>query len=46
VPVFGLSGIEIQPEEERSHGLNERVPVRSLYESREYWNQLVRTLLR
>jgi acetylornithine deacetylase/succinyl-diaminopimelate desuccinylase-like protein len=46
VPVFGLSGIEIQPEDERSHGLNERVPVRSLYESREYWNQLVRTLLR
>jgi acetylornithine deacetylase/succinyl-diaminopimelate desuccinylase-like protein len=34
VPVFGLSAIEIAPEEERSHGLNERVPVRSLYESR------------
>ena len=45
VPVFGLSGIEIQPEDERSHGLNERVPVRSVYESREFWNQLVRTLL-
>lgn len=45
VPVFGLSGIEIAPEEERSHGLNERVPVRSLYESREYWNALVRTLV-
>jgi len=46
VPVFGLSGIEIQPEDERSHGLNERVPVRSVYQSREYWNLLVRTLLR
>jgi acetylornithine deacetylase/succinyl-diaminopimelate desuccinylase-like protein len=46
VPVFGLSGIEIQPEDERAHGLDERVPVRSVYESREFWNQLVRTLLR
>jgi acetylornithine deacetylase/succinyl-diaminopimelate desuccinylase-like protein len=46
VPVFGVSAIEIQPDEDRSHGLNERVPVRSLYESREYWNALVRALLR
>jgi acetylornithine deacetylase/succinyl-diaminopimelate desuccinylase-like protein len=45
VPVFGLSGIEIRPEDERSHGLNERVPVRSLYESREFWNRMVRSLL-
>ena len=46
VPVFGLSGIEIRPEDERSHGLNERVPVRSLYESREFWNVMVRTLVK
>lgn len=46
VPVFGPSGIEIQPEDERAHGQNERVPVRSVYESREFWNQMVRTLLR
>ena len=46
VPVFGLSGIEIRPEDERSHGLNERVPVRSLYESREFWNAMVRTLVK
>jgi acetylornithine deacetylase/succinyl-diaminopimelate desuccinylase-like protein len=46
VPVFGLSAIEIPPDDDRSHGLNERVPVRSLYESREYWYTLVKTLLR
>ena len=45
VPVFGVSAIEIPPEEERAHGLNERVPVRSLYESREYWYALVKALL-
>lgn len=46
VPVFGVAAIEIPPEEDRAHGLNERVPVRSLYESREYWYALVKTLLR
>jgi acetylornithine deacetylase/succinyl-diaminopimelate desuccinylase-like protein len=46
VPVFGLSAIEIPPDDDRSHGLNERVPVRSLYESREYLYTLVKTLLR
>lgn len=46
VPVFGVSGIEIQPEDERSHGLDERLPVRSLYESREFWDRMVKTLLR
>lgn len=45
VPVFGVSAIEIPPEEDRAHGLNERVPVRSLYESREYWYALVKALL-
>jgi acetylornithine deacetylase/succinyl-diaminopimelate desuccinylase-like protein len=45
IPVFGPSGIEIAPEESRSHGLDERVPVASVYRAREYWNTLVRTLL-
>jgi acetylornithine deacetylase/succinyl-diaminopimelate desuccinylase-like protein len=45
VPVFGVSAIEIPPDEDRSHGLNERVPVRSLYEAREYWYVLVKALL-
>ena len=46
IPVFGLSGIEIPPDQSRSHGLDERVPVASLYRAREYWYTLVKTLLR
>lgn len=45
VPVFGLSAIEMAPEEDRSHGLDERVPVRSVFEAREYWYALVRMLM-
>lgn len=45
VPVFGLSAIEIDPAEDRSHGLDERAPVRSVFESREYWYGLVKALL-
>jgi acetylornithine deacetylase/succinyl-diaminopimelate desuccinylase-like protein len=46
VPTYGLSAILIAPGDDRAHGLDERVPVRSLYESREYWHALVRRLLR
>ena len=45
VPVYGLSALEIAPEFDRSHGLDERVPVRALYASREYWYALVQALL-
>jgi acetylornithine deacetylase/succinyl-diaminopimelate desuccinylase-like protein len=46
VPVFGVSGIEIQPEDERSHGLDERVPVRSVYAAREFWDRMVKAILK
>jgi len=45
IPVFGPSGIEIPPGESPSHGLDERVPVASLYGAREHWYTLVKTLL-
>ena len=45
VPVYGLAAILIDPADERAHGLDEKIPVRSLYESREYWYQLVKRLL-
>lgn len=45
VPVFGLSAIEIDPADDRSHGLDERAPVKSVFESREYWYALVKALL-
>jgi acetylornithine deacetylase/succinyl-diaminopimelate desuccinylase-like protein len=44
VPVFGVAGLELQPEDDFSHGLNERVPVRSLYRARVFWDRLVRAL--
>jgi len=44
VPVYGVSGILMDPADDRSHGLDERVPVKSLFESREFWYQLVKRL--
>lgn len=44
VPVFGLAALAVQPEDERSHGLNERVPVVSLYRARAFWDKMVREL--
>jgi acetylornithine deacetylase/succinyl-diaminopimelate desuccinylase-like protein len=45
VPVYGISAIEIAPDDDRSHGLDERVPVKSVYEAREFWYALVTSTL-
>jgi acetylornithine deacetylase/succinyl-diaminopimelate desuccinylase-like protein len=45
VPVYGVAGILMNPEDDRSHGLDEKVPVKSLYESRRFWDRLVKALL-
>ncbi|MGE0621610.1 MAG: M20/M25/M40 family metallo-hydrolase [Pseudomonadales bacterium] len=42
IPTYGVNGMFIQPERARAHGLNESIPVRSLYESREFLDRLVR----
>lgn len=44
VPVFGIAAIAVQPEDERSHGLDERVPVASVYRARTFWDKMVREL--
>ncbi|MGQ0648018.1 MAG: M20/M25/M40 family metallo-hydrolase [Gemmatimonadaceae bacterium] len=44
VPVYGVSAIQMAPQDDRSHGLDERVPVQSLYVAREFWYQMVKTL--
>ena len=44
VPVFGLGALQLQSQDDRSHGLDERVPVASLYKAREYWYRLVKAL--
>ena len=44
VPVYGVAALLMNEGDDRSHGLNEGVPVRSLYQARTYWDQLVRVL--
>lgn len=44
VPVYGVSALQNQPEDDFAHGLNERIPVASLYRARVFWDRLVRSL--
>jgi acetylornithine deacetylase/succinyl-diaminopimelate desuccinylase-like protein len=42
IPTYSITGMFVDPGNVNAHGLNERVPVRSLYESREFLNRLIR----
>ena len=42
IPTYGLSGMFMTSENSGIHGLNEHVPVRSLYESRDFLYDLVK----
>jgi acetylornithine deacetylase/succinyl-diaminopimelate desuccinylase-like protein len=42
IPTYGVSGIFADPETTNAHGLNERVKVTSLYEGRQFLDQLIR----
>jgi acetylornithine deacetylase/succinyl-diaminopimelate desuccinylase-like protein len=42
IPTYGVSGIFSDPETTNAHGLNERVRVQSLYEGREFLDQLIK----
>jgi acetylornithine deacetylase/succinyl-diaminopimelate desuccinylase-like protein len=42
IPTYGLSGLFQPPGPSGAHGLNERVPVRSVYESREFLYRVVK----
>jgi acetylornithine deacetylase/succinyl-diaminopimelate desuccinylase-like protein len=44
VPVYGVSGLFMPPEDDHSHGLDERVSVKALFDAREFWDRLVRAL--
>lgn len=44
IPVYGVSGIFMEFGENRAHGRNERIPVRSFFESTEFLYRLVKTL--
>ena len=42
IPVYGAPGIFIEKDMSGIHGLNERIPVKSLYDGRDYLYDLVR----
>jgi len=42
IPCYGISGLFTDPADNRSHGLNERMPVKSLYDGQEFLYRLVR----
>ena len=45
IPVFGVDGSwGISPDDERSHGLDERIPVRAAYDNVLHWEMLIRDL--
>ena len=45
IPVYGVEGsYGISPDDERAHGLDERLPVKAFYDNVVHWEYLVRTL--
>ena len=45
IPVYGADGSwGISPDDERSHGLDERIPVRAMYDDVVHWEMLIREL--
>ena len=45
IPVYGVDGTwVISPEDERAHGLDERVPVRAMYDNVVFWETVLKDL--
>lgn len=44
IPCNGISGLFTEPSDYRAHGLNERMPVKSLYDGQEFLYRLVKAL--
>jgi acetylornithine deacetylase/succinyl-diaminopimelate desuccinylase-like protein len=45
IPVFGVDGgWGISPDDERAHGLDERIPVRAMYDDVLHWEMMMREL--
>jgi acetylornithine deacetylase/succinyl-diaminopimelate desuccinylase-like protein len=45
IPTYGMSGMFSQGNEVNAHGTNEKIRVKSVYESREFLESIVRTLV-
>ena len=45
IPVYGVEGSwGISPDDERAHGLDERLPVRAIYDNVLHWEMMVTAL--
>ena len=45
IPVYGMDGSwVIAPEDERAHGLDERMPVRAVYDNVLFWEMALKQL--
>lgn len=44
IPVYGVSAIFDDPDDDRAHGRDERVAVARFYEALEFWNRLARRM--
>jgi acetylornithine deacetylase/succinyl-diaminopimelate desuccinylase-like protein len=44
IPMYGVSGLFVDPSATGVHGLDERIPVKSLYEGREFLYRLIKRL--
>ena len=45
IPVYGVDGAwGVSPDDERAHGLNERLPVKALYDNVDIWMAMLRRL--
>ena len=45
IPVYDVDGSwGISPDDERAHGLDERVPVRAMYDDVVHWETIIREL--
>jgi acetylornithine deacetylase/succinyl-diaminopimelate desuccinylase-like protein len=42
IPTYGLSGRFFRPGDHHNHGLNEHIPVRSLYEARDFLYEITK----
>ena len=44
IPTFGVSAVFMNPKDEFSHGLNERVPIKAFYDGLDHWSIIIREL--
>jgi acetylornithine deacetylase/succinyl-diaminopimelate desuccinylase-like protein len=44
IPTYGIDGNFMKPDDDFSHGLNERIGVRSFYDSLKFWHVLLKDL--